>query len=82
MNELALQAEAFDRAQPHESLDLEATLMDGLNPNESFDADKLAALCQKYRLTFCAEMCFGRTETRRRGQKFKSSKTFQFLFIA
>jgi hypothetical protein len=47
MNELALQAEAFDRAQPHESLDLEATLMDGLNPNESFDADKLAALCQK-----------------------------------
>jgi hypothetical protein len=47
MNELALQTEAFDRAQPHESLDLEATLMDGLNPNESFDADKLAALCQK-----------------------------------
>jgi hypothetical protein len=47
MNELALQAEAFDRAQSHESLDLEATLMDGLNPNESFDADKLAALCQK-----------------------------------
>jgi hypothetical protein len=38
MHELALQAEAFDRAQPHESLDLEATLMDGLDPNCLLDS--------------------------------------------
>jgi hypothetical protein len=46
MFELALKAEAFDRAQPEDTIDLEATLMDGLDPNESFDAGKLAALCQ------------------------------------
>ena len=40
-------AHGFDRAHPEELTDLDATLMDGLDPNESFDAAKLAALCQK-----------------------------------
>jgi hypothetical protein len=47
MYELALKAEAFDRANPEESSELESTLMDGLDPNETFDNDKLFALCQK-----------------------------------
>ena len=47
MYELALQAEAFDRANPEESNELESTLMDGLDPNETFDIAKLSALCQK-----------------------------------
>ena len=47
MYELALQAEAFDRANPEEVSELEATLMDGLDPNETFDNAKLLALCQK-----------------------------------
>jgi hypothetical protein len=47
MYELGLKADAFDRAHPEELTDLDATLMDGLDPNESFDAAKLAALCQK-----------------------------------
>ncbi len=47
MYELALKAEAYDNAHPEESLELEGTLMDGLDPNESFDIAKLSALCQK-----------------------------------
>ena len=47
MYELALQAEAFDRANPEEVSELDATLMDGLDPNETFDNAKLLALCQK-----------------------------------
>ena len=47
MYELALQAEAFDRANPQEVSELDATLMDGLEPNETFDNAKLLALCQK-----------------------------------
>ena len=47
MYELALQAEAFDRANPEEVSALDATLMDGLDPNETFDNAKLLALCQK-----------------------------------
>jgi hypothetical protein len=47
MYELALQAEAFDRANPQEVSELDATLMDGLDPNETFDSAKLSALCQK-----------------------------------
>lgn len=47
MYELALQAEAFDRANPEEASELDATLMDGLDPNETFDNAKLLALCQK-----------------------------------
>jgi hypothetical protein len=47
MYELGLKAEAFDRAHPEELTDLDSTLMDGLDPSESFDAKKLAALCQK-----------------------------------
>jgi hypothetical protein len=47
MHKLALQAEAFDRANPEEMKELETTLMDGLDPNETFDATKLFALCQK-----------------------------------
>lgn len=47
MCELAVKAEAFDRANPEEVRELDATLMDGLDPNESFDNAKLVALCQK-----------------------------------
>lgn len=47
MYELALQAEAFDRANPQEVSELDATLMDSLDPNETFDNAKLLALCQK-----------------------------------
>jgi hypothetical protein len=47
MYELALQAEAFDRANPEEVSALDASLMDGLDPNETFDNAKLLALCQK-----------------------------------
>ena len=47
MRKLALKAENFDRKHPEELNDLEATFMDGLDPNESFDAAKLLALCQK-----------------------------------
>ena len=48
MRKLALKAEAFDRTHPGELNDLEATMMDGLDPNESFDTAKLVALCQKW----------------------------------
>jgi hypothetical protein len=39
--------------------DLDSTLMDGLDPNESFDAAKLAALCQKWPWIFHTEKCSG-----------------------
>ncbi|WP_090142827.1 hypothetical protein [Limnohabitans sp. DM1] len=47
MYELAVKAEAFDRANPEDVSELDATLMDGLDPNETFDNAKLLALCQK-----------------------------------
>ena len=47
MYQLGLQAEKFDRLQPQERQELNATLMDGLNPDETFDINKLNALCQK-----------------------------------
>ena len=42
--QLGLQAQAFDDAQPSDAQDWEATLMDGLDANETFDAAKLEAL--------------------------------------
>lgn len=47
MHELALKAQAFEEANPEESNEFESTLMDGLDPNETFDAEKLFALRQK-----------------------------------
>lgn len=47
MYKLAMKAEAFDSANPEETNELESTLMDGLDPNETFDTAKLFALCQK-----------------------------------
>ena len=47
MYELAVKAEAFDRANSEEVSELDATLVDGLDPNESFDNAKLLALFQK-----------------------------------
>ena len=47
MYELALKAEAFDRANAEESNELESTLMDGVDKSETFDTAKLLALCQK-----------------------------------
>jgi hypothetical protein len=47
MHELALKAQAFDAANPAELNEFEATLMDGLDANETFDAEKLFALCRK-----------------------------------
>ena len=47
MYELALKAEAFDRVNPEEVCKLDTTLMDGLDPNETFDMAKLVALSQK-----------------------------------
>lgn len=47
MHALALKAEAFDRAHPDEAQELDVTIMDGLDPNESFDTAKLFALCQR-----------------------------------
>jgi DNA-directed RNA polymerase beta' subunit len=47
MYELALKAEAFDRANAEEPNELESTLMDGVDRSETFDTDKLFALCQK-----------------------------------
>jgi len=47
IHELALQAQAFDCANPEETNELESTLMDGLDANEIFDTAKLSALCQK-----------------------------------
>jgi len=47
MYELALKAEVFDRANAEESNELESTLMDGVDKSETFDTDKLFALCQK-----------------------------------
>lgn len=47
MYELALKAEVFDRTNAEESNELESTLMDGVDKSETFDTDKLFALCQK-----------------------------------
>ena len=47
MYQLGLKAEQYDQANPQESQDLEVTLMDGLELNETFDTSKLIALCQK-----------------------------------
>jgi hypothetical protein len=47
MYQLGLKAEQFDQANPQESQDIEVTLMDGLDSNETFDTSKLSALCQK-----------------------------------
>ncbi len=47
MYQLGLKAEQFDHANPQESQDIEVTLMDGLDSNETFDTSKLSALCQK-----------------------------------
>jgi hypothetical protein len=47
MHQLGLKAEVFDSTHPEELKELEATLMDGLDPNEAFDMAKLIALCQK-----------------------------------
>lgn len=45
--EQAVKAEAFDCANPEGLSELDATLMDGLDSNETFDGSKLIALCQK-----------------------------------
>lgn len=47
MYKLALKAQAFDNAHPEEYGELESTLTDGLDPNETFDTAKLRALCQR-----------------------------------
>ena len=47
MYKLALKAQAFDNVHPEEYGEFESTLMDGLDPNETFDTAKLRALCQK-----------------------------------
>lgn len=47
MHALALKAEAFDRVNHEEVSELDTSLMDGLDPNETFDTAKLVALCQK-----------------------------------
>lgn len=47
MREHALKAEVFDHTNPEEVIELDITLMDGLDPNENFDGVKLLALCQK-----------------------------------
>jgi hypothetical protein len=43
----AVHAQAFDDTNPDEHKPFEIALMDGLDPNESFDITKLNALCQK-----------------------------------
>jgi hypothetical protein len=43
----ALRAQAFDDANPDENAAFNIAMLDGLNPNESFDIAKLNALCQK-----------------------------------
>lgn len=47
LHPLALQAQAYDDAHPHEFSDFNNTITDGLDPNETFDLAKLDALCQK-----------------------------------
>ena len=47
MYSLGLRAEAYDAAHPEEQTDFDATLMDGLDAQESFDEEKLLALCEK-----------------------------------
>ena len=43
----ALQAQAFDDANAEENAAFNIAMLDGLDPNESFDIAKLNALCQK-----------------------------------
>jgi hypothetical protein len=43
----ALRAQEFDDANPDENAAFNIAMLDGLNPNESFDIAKLNALCQK-----------------------------------
>ena len=46
MYQAALEAQAFDDAQPEaERLVFAAAEMDGLDPDEAFDLDKLSKLC-------------------------------------
>ena len=47
MYQLGLQAEAYDQEHPEERSELEHTIMDGLDPNETFDVSKLLELCEK-----------------------------------
>ena len=47
MYELALKAEAFDSFNPEEVSELDSTLADGLDPNETFDSAQFFALCKK-----------------------------------
>lgn len=47
MYELALKAEAFDSVNPEEVSELDSTLADGLDPNETFDSAQFFALCKK-----------------------------------
>jgi hypothetical protein len=47
IEELAHKAEVFDLTNPEKVNELDATRMDGLDPNETFDSVKLFALCQK-----------------------------------
>ena len=47
MYQLGLQAEAYDQAHPEERVELENTIMDGLDPTETFDVAKLLELCEK-----------------------------------
>lgn len=46
MYQLGLQAQRHDQLQPEELQEVDATVMDGLNPDETFDVAKLAALCR------------------------------------
>lgn len=43
----ALKVQAYDDAHPEELADYENALMDGLDPDETFDIAKLNLLCQK-----------------------------------
>jgi hypothetical protein len=43
----AVQAQAFDDANPEENAPFAIAMADGLDPNETFDTAKLNALCQQ-----------------------------------
>lgn len=45
MYQAALEAQAFDDTQPDEKLIYGAADMDGLDPDETFDLEKLGKLC-------------------------------------
>ena len=44
---LAQQAQAYDDEHPDEFGDFKDALLDGFDPDETFDLTKLDALCQK-----------------------------------